>query len=532
MSSKVDPSLRVVKHSGDSHDDSKDTSSNTASGARGASMQGEAAALASPALPPVSGEIQGDRASRTSGVSTNTLLGVPAFPAGKTGLEVDGAQLFVSPATVTAIAKTKYPTDPSLKRLTDPSLKKVTDPALKVVDGADTAIPLTKKKESLPKLEIARDPIPLDKLPAADEPAPGKWHKFEDLGLAPHPTTRKAQKLLVSTYRLFGFGILTLIVVVLVSYIATTAFYFLNHTWVAPVALSPNDEKVVGLQGELAGLLNERAKLVGDLAEAERSIRAEQDFQIQFGRAIKKDLEGRRVALDRVQALAQTAATTRTKIRTANDDFSQVAAATDDANYSGNLIDRNSMLAGKYQLAQITSANLSLAERQAEYDQRAAELAVQTQSLDAILADKTATAALSYDVLKIARDYDTSKLSLQRELSNRERLKASLERQDKIIQGVTQSAYLRALADNATVALVPYANLGNIEKGTPLYACKLEMVWCHEVGKVLEVLPGEVQVKHPNRDSMLRGRMIELQMTDIAAAQDEVLFAGSKPFGF
>ncbi|NVB82470.1 MAG: hypothetical protein HOV81_29090 [Kofleriaceae bacterium] len=454
---------------------------------------------------------------------------MPAFPAGKNGLEIDGAQLFVSPATVTAIAKTKYPTDPSLKTATDPSLKKLTDPSLKVLDGEP--IPLTKKKESLPKLEIARDPIPLDKLPAADEPAPGKWNKFEDLGLTPHPTTRKAQQLVVKAYRLFGFGILTLIVVVLVSYIATTAFYFLNHTWVTPVALSPNDEKVVGLQGELASLLNERAKLVGELGEAERSIRAEQDFQMQFARAIKKDAEGRRVALDRVKELAESAAATRSQIRTANTDYSKVAGETDDVNYSANLIDRNAMLAGKYQLAQISTANLSLAERQVEYDQRAADLRTETQALDAILADKTATAALSYDVLKIARDYESSKLALARELSNRERLKGSLERQDKIIEGVTQSAYLRAMADNATVALVPYANLDNIEKGTALYACRLEMVLCREVGKVLEILPGEVSVKHPNRDSILRGRMIEMQMTDAAAAENEVLFAGGRPLG-
>lgn len=509
----TDPGLRLVKVSGEKLEQSSESSSNDVT-ARGASVSGETSApAATPALSPVSGEIAGEKSSKASASSTNTLLGVPGFPAAKNGPEIDGAQLFVSPATVTAIAKTKYPTDPALQV------------------EADSAIPLTKKKESLPKLEIARDPLPLDELPAEEAPPPGKWHKFEDLGMTPHPVTRRAQKLLVSTYRLFGFGILTVIVVVLVSYIATTAFYFLNHTWVTPVALSPNDEKVVGLQGQLAGLLNERAKLVGDLAEAERSINAEQEFQIQFARAIKKDAAGRRSALDRIQELAQTAAATRSQIRTTNDDYSKVAAATDDANYSANLIDRNAMLAGKYQLAQITNANLSLAERQAEYDQRAAELATETQSLDAILADKTATAALSYDVLKIARDYQTSKLALARERSNRERLKASLEREDKIIQGVTQSAYLRALSDNATVALVPYANLDNLEKGTPLFACKLEMVWCHEVGKVLEILPGEVQVKHPNRDSMVRGRMIELQMTDAAAAEDEVLFAGSKPLG-
>jgi 50S ribosomal subunit-associated GTPase HflX len=32
------------------------------------------------------------------------------------------------------------------------------------------------------------------------------------------------------------------------------------------------------------------------------------------------------------------------------------------------------------------------------------------------------------------------------------------------------------------------------------------------------VLPGEVQVRHPARDMIMRGRMIEMQMTDPAAA--------------
>src|SRR5439155_17762771 len=99
-------------------------------------------------------------------------------------------------------------------------------------------------------------------------------------GLAPAPMTKKAQKLVVSSYRLLGFGILSLIVVVLLGYIATTAFYFLNHSWITPVAVSANDDKVVALQGQLAVQMNERAKLVGEFDQAERTIAAEQSFQM------------------------------------------------------------------------------------------------------------------------------------------------------------------------------------------------------------------------------------------------------------
>ena len=43
------------------------------------------------------------------------------------------------------------------------------------------------------------------------------------------------------------------------------------------------------------------------------------------------------------------------------------------------LIDRNAMLNGKFQIAQISGSNLNLAERQAEYETRAADLDVADQ---------------------------------------------------------------------------------------------------------------------------------------------------------
>jgi hypothetical protein len=485
----------------------------------GAIMSSESSALGQPELAPVSGEI---RTSWIDGSPNATLVGVGALPALRTPNterkrhsrpRPDLAKhMFVEPVTVEAIAKARHMRE-------EPSV--------------EVNLPEADKPERRPDLKLVEPAHKIEHLePPVTDKKSEKWHAFDDMGLAPKPITKKAQKLVVSTYRLLGFGILTVIVAVLVGYIGTTAFYFFNHSWITPVALSPNDEKVVALQGQLAAQLNERERLAGELDQADRSIIAEQTFQLQFAKAIKKDLEGRRMALGRVKQLAQTAAVTRQEIRNTNGDYSASQVAKMGDEYKAGLIDRNSMMAGKFQLAQISTANLSLAERQVEFDQRAAELASETDSLDALLSNKSNTAALSYDVLKIARDYETSKLSLAKETGNRERLKSSLERQDTIIEGIKQSAFLRAAENGATVALVPYSNMKNVTKGAPLYACKLDMIMCRQVGTVRDVLPGEVNVKHPNRDTMLRGRMIEMQMTDGGAAQNDVLFAGSKPFGF
>lgn len=508
MATRSEPNLRVVKVS---HDVSTDPSGNARSTAD--SQRDEAAPTGTPALASAlaqqaAGEIRNDSSLAHDPGKHATLVGVTGYPAVRHGIE--RSRLFVAPATVTAIskaAKTRYPTEPSIKIEMGPA-RKLHDTEI---------IPLTKRKDAVAPPAEAKD---------------NKWQAFEDLGLAPKPTTKKLQKLVVSSYRLLGFGILSLIVFVLVGYIGTSAFYYMNRTWVTPTILSTNDDKVVGLQSQLAAQLNEREKLAGELDQAERSIRAEQSFQLQFAKAVKFDAQGRRAALARVQQLAAVAAQTRNEIRSANGSFAAQSSATMEKDYKLGLINRDSMLAGKYQQAQISSANLSLAERQAEFDVRSQELSAQTQSLDALLSDKSQTAALSYDVLKIARDYETSKLALAREMGNRERIKNSLKRQDQIINGVTSSAYMRAVADGATVALVPYSNLKNVEPGTSLYACRIAMLICREVGTVKDILPGEVTVKEPKGDSVVRGRMISMQMSEPEAAQDEVLFAGSKPLWF
>jgi hypothetical protein len=60
------------------------------------------------------------------------------------------------------------------------------------------------------------------------------------------------------------------------------------------------------------------------------------------------------------------------------------------------------------------------------------------------------------------------------------------------------------------------------------------MLFCYHVGEVIEVLPGEVQGKHPHRDKNLRGQLVELKLDDddADAAAADVLFAGGRPILF
>lgn len=370
------------------------------------------------------------------------------------------------------------------------------------------------------------------------QPQQQQWAQYEALGLGEpkQPLRTHVSKLVVSAYRLLGFAILTIIVVVLVGYIGSTAFFYMSDTWTVPTAVSATDEKVVALQAQLAEQQNNRDRIADELNQAERAIVMQQTFQAEFAKAIKGDLEGRKAELGRVRALASNASATRAAIKNQNSAYAKSSRRKMAEEYAAGLIDRNAMLSGKFQIAQITSSNLSLAERQAEFETRAADLEAQTRSLDAILANAESSEdiALSYEVLRIKQEFEASRLDLAKAVEARNTLKASLERQDKIVGSLKQSAWIRAINDGAAVAFVPYANLPNAKKGAPLYACKLGMVFCRHVGEVLEVLPGEVTSKHPNRDKQLRGQLVELKLDeeDADAAADDVLFVGGKPFIF
>jgi hypothetical protein len=370
------------------------------------------------------------------------------------------------------------------------------------------------------------------KAPALGQMHRRMWSLFDRLGIKNQLDRQKLSGHLVTAYRLLGFVILSIIVIVLLGYLITTAFFYMSNSWIVPMAISPTDEKVVSLQSQLAERQTTRDRIAADLDQAERAIAVQQEFQLEFAKAIKSDLEGRRAALKRMYQLSSIAASTRAQIKRSNSAYATAAQRRMAEEWKAGLIDRDAMLSGKFQMAQISGNNLSLAERQAEYETRAADLDSQTRSLEALLTNESAQGSLSYDVLKIKQEFERSRLETARAVQNRDMLKAALAREEKLLDSLAQSSYLKAIADEAHVAFVPYPNLSNVKKGEPVYGCWLTMVFCGKVGSVIEVLPGEVQFKHPTRDKTIRGQLVALKLDDDSDATDEVLFVGGRPLLF
>jgi len=150
----------------------------------------------------------------------------------------------------------------------------------------------------------------------------------------------------------------------------------------------------------------------------------------------------------------------------------------------------------------------------------------------------TADAPKAADQWLVRRELEKAKLEKENLMGKRvplaqriESLKLRIKDQDAVVNRLAQSPYLKAIESKVTLAFVPNQNLKNVKLGAPLYGCAWGLVWCRKVGTVKTVLESEVQDIHPHDESIQRGLMLEVDVTEWGASET-VLFVGSKPLWF
>jgi hypothetical protein len=338
-------------------------------------------------------------------------------------------------------------------------------------------------------------------------------------------------KWIVTTYKLIGFAVLTLIVGALISYLAANLYYWSSTSWIVPTILSPTDDHVLDLSARMAEQASMRDKLAADLADANRIIAVQEEFLDNARKALAEELADRRSELHRLALLNRDLESTGSEMRSSSRAFSRFSRHKLAAEYGAHIIDREGAINGALQLSQLAQGNLSLAQKRVEIDERAAELTRQSDSLAAIVSNEPATRH-SYEVLRMLQDVKRAQLELAKARDNKRVLAAGVERYQRLVGAIAESPYLRAVQHQGTIAFVPYENLSRMQPGTSLYSCALGLLWCHRVGQVVAVLPGELPFKHPLHNSMVRGQAVQVALTDGRAAERKTLFAGGRPILF
>lgn len=198
-------------------------------------------------------------------------------------------------------------------------------------------------------------------------------------------------------------------------------------------------------------------------------------------------------------------------------------------------------------VAEATTAVTAAEERLAALELERARATAELARIDRVIADSEAFEADMGGVVEAGgktlaavtarRELDRARLDRQAAADARastEQQAHALDRriaeQRSTLQRLGASFYLKGRSGQVVVGFVPYDNLENARPGASLYRCKWGLVRCSSVGKVVSVLEGEVTEHHPHSGANKRGVMIEIHLHDTSAGQENVLFAGSRPF--
>lgn len=350
----------------------------------------------------------------------------------------------------------------------------------------------------------------------------------------------------VSAYKFLGSVLLGLIMLGLVSFLAVQGFFLVSRSWVTPTVISPTDPQILTLNTQVAAqtsardhVLAERRTVENRIADAERIVAAERAFQQRFQVALRSERTARDRVARRLAELRREYTSAREEILQSNRAYAGLARVRTDALYGARLLEQEDKLTINHHLAQLAQSNLSLAQTAVDMETRLESLQREMAGLAAVqngLGKDATPDGMTSDVLLLEREYTHSALEQARAEATLKSLQEDLkaldevaQRYDTLIESLRASPYLKAIEKNLTVAFVPYENLGNAEQGTPLYACTAKLFWCHEVGVIGKMLEGEVSLKHPIRQYMLRGVMVEIQLTDEPAAREDLLHLSRPP---
>jgi hypothetical protein len=353
-------------------------------------------------------------------------------------------------------------------------------------------------------------------------------------------------RVLVSAYKVLGFIILTVILFGITAFVGIHSLYVVHRAWLAPAVISPTDPAVLDLRARIADeswkryqVDGERVAIASKLDRARLVVESEQFFQQGFQSALAGDAVSNRASLTLLESLNQERQNISTELRRVGRALETSSVEQLEKEYAAKLIDKQKLLQGSYQLAQLAQTRLDLQERQVELTDKIRRL---TRELDALDAARLGNnnprvgSRMTYEGLLLRREHDRSLAegvgaqgevqALERSLSDIDR---ALVHYDDLLATLRSAPLLRATEQQLALAFVPYENQASMREGASVYGCRAAVIFCRQVGRVKQYLPGEHRQNHPIYGKELRGQLVELELDDPEWAKASVLHGNRPP---
>lgn len=311
------------------------------------------------------------------------------------------------------------------------------------------------------------------------------------------------------------------------------AYHLATDSFVAPIILSPDSDLVIQSKLSLNRLLAERSTIQVRIEENAAAAEAARE-----GLDRLEDL--RRVSSRALEWSATISSTQATVGETDMQALSQKEAMLDEmierqARYAREM--ESSLDAGLVRKSDVEKQENSLSELriaalQNERDRLATEVQLQTARLMGhALKNSNAPAGLSTPEMLLQKDQlvriELEMLNLKAErrakLAQRRADEQELAKLDELVSQMKSRPIYRAIDENQNVAFVPYTQISGLRPGAAVYDCAVWGIFsCSPVGRISEVLPGEVAMQDP-WGTPARGQYAILDLSVPLAAQSKAL---------
>jgi hypothetical protein len=342
-----------------------------------------------------------------------------------------------------------------------------------------------------------------------------------------HNVLRKAVLFL---YRACAIFLLYAVLIGVLAYVCVMGLYAINTSWIAPVVLSPTDDKSLNLTEWLLATQNTIENLTLDVKHQNDSVAEMQNHRAtllglepQLEVAIEREGKHNVVAGGELAKLEQQKRADNVRTRVVLKQLTGLEADTNRELAAG-LITKKDAAA---ELASVNEARTGYTDSQIGVvllmDNILQKNTIDTKALDVL--DKEAALKSQIAQLDIA-------LVMAEKQSQTE--SAYIERLRSAIVAVTRTPYyiVKAEGKATTFAFVPYDNKGGITIGASVYDCYLKVLGCRAVGTVKQVFTAEEHAAHPIFRTDMRGFLVQLDLQNQESARSQTLFVNHKPLLF
>jgi hypothetical protein len=355
--------------------------------------------------------------------------------------------------------------------------------------------------------------------------------------------------LLSFIYKNLALVLLTSLFAVFIFYGVLIVFFLLSTNWAAPVTLSEGHELVERIKYKIndlkvRGNLIEQ-KIEDAKRETEFAERAREDAKILMnyvGKTVDRELAQRTVRLDSMTVHLQRMKTVQKTMAKAVSKLGAIRELED--KFNKRLINRQTYNSGqlailemKYRLVMLKA---EIATQKNNRENLIQSLSMLESLRNALLSsDAPSLTAADTELVPLANQAISVKTALKNanaELNSAQRQLELLTKNQLIvhegIDSLSRTPLARAINAPVVVLFTPYKNIDNFSKNAPLFSCRLGIIWCKKVGRVIGTIDGETTYTHPFFGKTLRGSFIEAQLDDSEAAEKELLHVNRPPLFF